>query len=33
VLQHVSIEVAPADARACVAFYDLIGYHEVDPPA
>jgi catechol 2,3-dioxygenase-like lactoylglutathione lyase family enzyme len=31
-LQHVSIEVAPGDQRACVAFYELIGFHEVDPP-
>jgi catechol 2,3-dioxygenase-like lactoylglutathione lyase family enzyme len=31
-LQHVSIEVAPADLRACVAFYELIGFREVDPP-
>jgi len=31
-LQHVSIEVAPADLRDCVAFYELIGFHEVTPP-
>ncbi len=32
-LQHVSIEVRPADVSACVRFYELIGFREVDPPA
>jgi catechol 2,3-dioxygenase-like lactoylglutathione lyase family enzyme len=31
-LQHVSIEVRPADAGACVEFYELLGFARVDPP-
>jgi catechol 2,3-dioxygenase-like lactoylglutathione lyase family enzyme len=31
-LQHVSVEVRPADVRACVRFYELVGFHEVEPP-
>src|SRR3954447_16356376 len=31
-LQHVSIEVRADDVRACVGFYLLIGFREVDPP-
>jgi catechol 2,3-dioxygenase-like lactoylglutathione lyase family enzyme len=32
VLQHVSIEVRPGDVDACVRFYELIGFRQVDPP-
>ena len=31
-LQHVSIEVRPADVDACVDFYALLGFARVDPP-
>ena len=31
-LQHVSIEVAPSRLRECVAFYERLGFHEVEPP-
>ena len=31
-LQHVSIETRPADASACVRFYELLGFQEVEPP-
>jgi catechol 2,3-dioxygenase-like lactoylglutathione lyase family enzyme len=31
-LQHVSVEVRPADAEACVRFYELLGFEEVEPP-
>jgi hypothetical protein len=31
-LQHVSIEVRERDADACVRFYELIGFGQVDPP-
>lgn len=31
-LHHVSVETQPSDVRACVAFYELIGFSEVDPP-
>jgi hypothetical protein len=31
-LQHVSIEVRSDDVDACVRFYSLIGFREVDPP-
>jgi catechol 2,3-dioxygenase-like lactoylglutathione lyase family enzyme len=31
-LQHVSLETRPADARACVRFYELLGFTEVEPP-
>jgi catechol 2,3-dioxygenase-like lactoylglutathione lyase family enzyme len=32
-LQHVSIETRRDDVEACVRFYALIGFREVDPPA
>jgi catechol 2,3-dioxygenase-like lactoylglutathione lyase family enzyme len=32
VLQHVSVETEAGDVEACVAFYELIGFHRVDPP-
>ena len=32
-LQHVSIETRRQDAAACVRFYELLGFREVDPPA
>jgi len=32
-LQHVTIEVRPADVDACVGFYALLGFERVDPPA
>ena len=32
-LQHVSIEVRSEDVEACVRFYALIGFEQVDPPA
>ncbi|MEA2480261.1 MAG: hypothetical protein QOJ07_2183, partial [Thermoleophilaceae bacterium] len=31
-LQHVSVEVEPARTRACVGFYELLGFREVAPP-
>lgn len=31
-LQHVSIEVRREDVAACVRFYSLVGFEEVDPP-
>jgi catechol 2,3-dioxygenase-like lactoylglutathione lyase family enzyme len=31
-LQHVSIEVRPADVDACVEFYGLLGFDRVEPP-
>ncbi len=31
-LQHVSLEVAPCDVEACVAFYGQLGFERVDPP-
>ena len=31
-LQHVSIETRREDADACVRFYGLIGFRQVDPP-
>jgi catechol 2,3-dioxygenase-like lactoylglutathione lyase family enzyme len=31
-LQHVSIETRPEDAEACVRFYELIGFRQVEPP-
>ncbi len=33
VLQHVALEVRPADADACVAFWGLLGFAEVPAPA
>jgi catechol 2,3-dioxygenase-like lactoylglutathione lyase family enzyme len=32
-LQHVSVEVEPEKVAACVAFYELLGFRQVDPPA
>lgn len=32
-VHHVALEVAPADADAEVAFWDLVGFAEVTPPA
>lgn len=32
-LQHVSIEVRSEDVEACVRFYGLIGFEQVEPPA
>jgi catechol 2,3-dioxygenase-like lactoylglutathione lyase family enzyme len=31
-IQHVSLEVREEDAEACVAFWVLLGFREVDPP-
>lgn len=31
-LQHVSLEVAPSDVEACVAFYGQLGFDRVEPP-
>jgi catechol 2,3-dioxygenase-like lactoylglutathione lyase family enzyme len=31
-LQHVSLEVPPAQVRECVAFWDLLGFTEMTPP-
>lgn len=32
-LQHVSLEVRPADAARCAAFWGLLGFRRVEPPA
>jgi catechol 2,3-dioxygenase-like lactoylglutathione lyase family enzyme len=32
VLQHVTIEVTSAQVDACVRFYELLGFKQVDPP-
>jgi len=32
VIQHVSLEARPADADACLAFWALLGFAEVQPP-
>lgn len=32
-LHHVGIEVAPADIEAAAAFFELIGFERVEPPA
>jgi catechol 2,3-dioxygenase-like lactoylglutathione lyase family enzyme len=32
VLQHVSIETRPSDVDACVRFYGLVGFRQVEPP-
>jgi hypothetical protein len=32
VLQHVGIEVAPADLERMVRFWELVGFVEVEPP-
>ena len=31
-LQHVSIEVRPDQVDACVAFWELLGFAEMEPP-
>ena len=31
-LQHVTLEVTPAQVRACVAFWELLGFTEMEPP-
>jgi catechol 2,3-dioxygenase-like lactoylglutathione lyase family enzyme len=31
-LQHVTLEVTPAQVRDCVAFWELLGFAEVTPP-
>jgi len=31
-LQHVTLEVAPDKVRACVAFWELLGFTEMEPP-
>jgi hypothetical protein len=33
VLQHVSLEVRPEQVRDCVAFWELLGFTEIEPPA
>jgi catechol 2,3-dioxygenase-like lactoylglutathione lyase family enzyme len=33
VIHHVALEVAETDAGACVAFWALLGFEEVEPPA
>ena len=32
VIQHVTLEIRPDDVPACVAFYGLIGFQQVQPP-
>lgn len=32
-IQHVALEIGEQDARACVRFWALLGFHEVAPPA
>ena len=32
-LQHVSLEVRPDQVRDCVAFWELLGFTEIEPPA
>jgi catechol 2,3-dioxygenase-like lactoylglutathione lyase family enzyme len=31
-LQHVSLEVRPDQVRDCVAFWELLGFAEIEPP-
>ena len=31
-IHHVTFEVAPAEVDACLAFYALLGFTEVEPP-
>ena len=31
-LQHVSLEVRPDHVRDCVAFWELLGFAEIEPP-
>jgi catechol 2,3-dioxygenase-like lactoylglutathione lyase family enzyme len=32
VLQHVTLEVRPDQVRDCVAFWELLGFAEIEPP-
>jgi catechol 2,3-dioxygenase-like lactoylglutathione lyase family enzyme len=32
VLQHVSLEVRPDQVRDCVAFWEQLGFREIEPP-
>lgn len=32
-LQHVSLEIRAADAEGCAAFWELLGFERVEPPA
>jgi catechol 2,3-dioxygenase-like lactoylglutathione lyase family enzyme len=32
VLQHVTLEVRPDQVRACVRFWELLGFDELEPP-
>lgn len=32
-LQHVTLEVAPGDIERSIAFWDLLGFEQVEPPA
>lgn len=32
-LQHVTLEVSPADVGRSVEFWELLGFHRVEPPA
>jgi len=32
-LQHVTLEVSPADVERSVAFWELLGFRRVEPPA
>jgi hypothetical protein len=32
VLQHVTLEVRPDQVRDCVAFWELLGFSELEPP-
>jgi catechol 2,3-dioxygenase-like lactoylglutathione lyase family enzyme len=31
-IDHVTLEVRRGDVAACVAFWELLGFHRVDPP-
>jgi catechol 2,3-dioxygenase-like lactoylglutathione lyase family enzyme len=31
-LQHVTLEVTRAQVRSCVAFWELLGFNEMEPP-
>ena len=31
-LQHVTLEVTQAQVRDCVAFWELLGFSEMEPP-
>jgi catechol 2,3-dioxygenase-like lactoylglutathione lyase family enzyme len=32
-IQHVGVEVLPADLERCVRFWELLGFERVEPPA